>query len=149
MTPLVPATALKSLRLIVINIGKLTLACRIETVYKVVNRSQIHSSGLGPTGLTHVDGHTLVVIDLHRKLFNVSIAGEPGYFVIVKSHGDNLVAIPVTTAPNLIDVQREQIRLLPQSYRKSDTLGIASHVAVVSNGGESLTLFIIDENALL
>lgn len=131
------------------NIGKLTLACRIETVYKVVNCAQIHSSGLGPTGLTHVDGQTVVVIDLHRKLFNVSITGDPRYFVIIKPRRDNLVAIPVTTAPNLMDVQREQIRLLPQTYRQSDTLGIASHVAVIPNGEESLTLFILDENALL
>ncbi|MBE9067839.1 chemotaxis protein CheW [Leptolyngbya cf. ectocarpi LEGE 11479] len=147
MTSSIPVAA--SLRLIVINIGKLTLACRIETVYKVVNRSAIHSSGLGPTGLTHIDGHTVVVMDLHRKLFNVPITGEPGYFVIINSHGENLVAIPVTAAPNLMDVQREQIRLLPQTYRQSDTLGIASHVTVVPNGEESLTLFILDENALL
>lgn len=131
------------------NVGKLALACRIETVYKVINRSQIYSSGLGPTGLTHADDHTLVVIDLHRKLFNVSITDEPGYFVIIKSHVGHLVAIPVTTAPNLMDVQCDQIRLLPQTYRQSDTLGIASHVAVVPNEEKTLTLFIIDENALI
>lgn len=147
MTPVIPAAA--SLKLIVINIGELTLACRIETVYKVVNRSQIYSSGLGHTGLTHVDGHTLIVTDLHRKLFNVSSADKPGYFVIIKPKEDNLVAIPVTTAPNLMDVKREQIKLLPQTYRQSDTLGIASHVAVVPNGEDSLTLFVIDENALI
>ena len=65
------ATAIDTIRLITMDLGKLTLGCRIETVYKVVKQSQIHSSGLGHTGLTHIDGYAAVVVDLHRKLFNV------------------------------------------------------------------------------
>lgn len=138
-----------TLRLIVMSFGKLTLACRIETLYKVVNQSQIHSSGLGYTGVTHIDNHAVVVVDLHQKLFNVSIPDKPVYFVIVRPRTGELVAIPVTTSPNLIDIQREQIRVLPESYRQSDTLGIASHVALISHQDETLTTFILDENSLL
>lgn len=149
MTIRPPTAATDILRLITINLGKLTLGCRIETVYKVVKQSQIHSSGLGHTGLTHIDGHAVVVVDLHRKLFNAPTTDKQGYFVIIKPQTADLVAIPVATFPNLMDVHQEQVRVLPETYRQSDTLSIASHVAVVSHGNKPLTVFVIDENALI
>lgn len=149
MTIRPPATAADTLRLITMHLGKLTLGCRIETVYKVVKQSQIHSSGLGHTGLTHIDGHAAMVVDLHQKLFNVPTADKQGYFVIIKPQTADLVAIPVATSPNLMDVHREQVRVLPDAYRQSDTLTIASHVAVVSHGNKPLTVFVLDEDALI
>ncbi|MEL6228346.1 MAG: chemotaxis protein CheW [Cyanobacteria bacterium J06627_3] len=148
MTIRPPATAADTLRLITMDLGKLTLGCRIETVYKVVKQSQIHSSGLGHTGLTHIDAHTVMVVDLHHKLFNVPTPDKQGYLVIIKPQTADLVAIPVATSPNLMDVHREHVRVLPEAYRQSDTLSIASHVAVVSHGNKPLTVFVIDENAL-
>lgn len=144
-----PAKTLSTLRLITMNLGKLVLACRIETVYKIVNRSQIHGSGLGYTGLTHIDGHTVMVIDLHRKLFNLPLPDEPGYFMLIKPQIGELLAIPVTTSPSLIDVQYKYIRALPEPYRQSDTLNLASHVAVIPHGEQTLTIFVIDENCLI
>ncbi|MEA5465194.1 hypothetical protein [Leptothoe sp. PORK10 BA2] len=143
------ANDVKTLRLITMGLGQLTIACRIETVYKVVAQSQIHSSGLGYTGLTHIDGHAVVVVDLHHKLFNISITEQRGYFVILKPQVGDLVAIPVTTSPNMMDVPRDHIKVLPEAYRQSDTLNIASHVAVVPQGDKTLTLFVIDENILI
>ncbi|ESA35452.1 chemotaxis protein [Leptolyngbya sp. Heron Island J] len=144
-----PVNSLNTLKLIVMSLGQLTLACRIETVYKIVNRSQIHSSGLGYTGLTHIGEHTAVVIDLHRKLFNTPLADEPGYFVLIKPQTGDLLAIPVITSPNLMDIQHKQIRALPDPYRQSDTLNIASHVAVIPHKDKHLTIFVIDENSLI
>lgn len=144
----IPTKAIHPLRLIVMSLGKLTFACRIETVYKVVKYSQIHSSGLGYTGLTHLEGQAVIVIDLYRKLFQVSFPEEQGYFVIVKPQKGDLIAIPVATSPNLMDVLREHVRVLPESYRQSDTLDIASHVAVVPYNDETLTIFILDANTL-
>lgn len=149
MTIRPPATDAAPLRLITIALGKLTLGCRIETVYKVVKQSQIHSSGLGHTGLTHIDGHAATVVDLHHKLFKVPTTDKQGYFVIIKPQTADLVAIPVAASPNLMDIRREHVRVLPEAYRQSDTLSIASHVAVVSHGNKPLTVFVVDENTLI
>ena len=144
-----PVNSPNTLKLIVMSLGRLTLACRIETVYKIVNCSRIHSSGLGYTGLTHIDNHTAVVIDLHHKLFNTPLADEPEYFVLIKPRTGALLAIPVIKPPNLMDIQHEQIRALPEPYRQSDTLSIASHVAVIPGGNNTLTVFVINENSLI
>lgn len=143
------ANTTDNLRLIVMSLGQLTLACRIEAVFKVVNYSQIHSSGLGHTGVTYIDNHAVVVVDLYQRLFKASSIEDPRYFVIVKPQADGLVAIPVTISPNLVDVPREHIRVLPESYRQSDTLAIASHIAVIPDGDKPLTVFVLDENTLL
>ena len=79
----IPIHTTDTLRLVIMSLGKLTLACRIESLYKVVNCSQIHSSGTGYTGVTYIDNHAVVVIDLHQKLFNVPLPTKAGYFVVV------------------------------------------------------------------
>ncbi|MBT9315442.1 chemotaxis protein CheW [Leptothoe spongobia] len=145
----VSTKATQTLRLIVMSLGQLTVACNIETVYKVVKRSQIHGSGLGLTGMIHLDGQDVIVVDLHRKLFQVPISEKQGYFVIVKNQAADLIAIPVATSPNLMDVLREQVRILPEAYRQSDTLDLVSHVAVVPDGEQTLTIFVLDENTLI
>ena len=131
------------------SLGKLTVACRIETVYKVVKCGKIHSSGLGHTGMTHLEGKSMIVVDLQRKLFQTSTSEKQGYFVVVKPQIGDLIAIPVVKSPNLMDVLQEHVKVLPESYRQSDTLKIASHVAVVPDGEKTLTIFVLDENALI
>lgn len=134
-------------RLILMTMGKLLIACRIETVYKVVSSSKMHSTS--HMGVVHVDNRPLVVSDLYPKLFNTSIPAEPEYFVIVSSMNDDLVGIPVLKSPNLIDVPRERIKTLPASYRQTDTLRIVSHVVMLQTEKETSTIFVIDENTLL
>lgn len=131
------------------SLGDLTVACRIETVYKIVKRSQTHSSGLTYTGIAHLDGRAVTVVDLQYKLFRISIPKKEGYFTIIKPQQGELLAIPVTTSPNLMDIPRDNVRTLPTAYRQSDTLSIASHVAIVSQGDITQTIFLLDENSLI
>ena len=138
-----------SFRLIVTTLGGVTLAYRIETVYKVVKRSQILDSNLEHTGIIHINHEAAVIVDLYHKLFNTYTPNERGYFVVVKSCVGELIAVPVETSPNLMDVSREHVRVLPSSYRQANRLTVASHVAVVPHEKETLTIFVIDENSLL
>ena len=40
-------------------------------------------------------------------------------------------------------------RVLPDAYRRADTLEVASHVAVIPQGGVPLTVFLLDVQLLL
>jgi purine-binding chemotaxis protein CheW len=55
----------------------------------------------------------------------------------------------VNNAPTLLDVLPQQIRQLPDSYRQNDTLQSASHVMVVEEKSEKLTVFLLDPDLLL
>ena len=141
------------IKLLVFEMGILTLALPIEQVQKVVKHSAIHGSGLSYVNLVHLGSKEVAVVDLHRKLFKVSqpeILDQKGYFIITKSIIGEPLGIMVAQTPSLMDVPLEQIRAVPNSYRQADTLEIASHVAVIPRTEDrSLTIFILDLKQLI
>jgi len=142
-----------SVKLLVFGIGKLTLALPILQVQKVIRHNPLHGSGLSHVSLTHLDDQEIAIVDLHQKLFKVSLPpqGETkGYFIISKKITQEPIGILVSESPALVDVASNQIRLIPNSYRRADTLEIASHVAVVpQEDGTSQTIFILDLKQLI
>ncbi len=140
------------LKLVVFAMGGLQLALRIESVYKVVNHSPVYSSGLNHVGITHLGNQEVTVVDLHRRFFKADQTSEssPGnYLVIVKNTTGEFYGIPVADTPILIEVPLSMIRILPESYRRADTLEVASHVAVIPQEGTPLTVFLLDVDLLL
>ena len=140
------------LKLVVFGMGGLNLALRIESVYKVVNHTSTYSSGLGAVGVTHLGEGEITVVDLHRRFFKSSqtnSSNSSGYLVVVQNSTKELYGIPVAETPALMEVPVEMIRVLPESYRRADTLDVASHVAVIPQHGTPLTIFLLDVNRLL
>jgi len=141
-----------SLKLVVFQIGKLTLSLPVEQVTKVTKYNQTHGSGLSWVNLTHLEEQEVPIIDLHHKLFKVSqneLSSEKGYFVITKNTTGEPLGIRVLQSPTLLDVPFSQIRILPVSYRHADTLEIASHVAIIPQEDETLqTIFVLDVDCL-
>ena len=94
----------------------------------------------------------ITVIDLHKKLFNISQIGKSGlgkYLIITKNSRGEQFGIAIAAPPTLIDVPLPHIRALPESYRHADTLEIASHVTVIPLEETSLTVFLLDVDRLL
>jgi len=160
---LAPAAQVKSqlIKLITFDIGKLNLAVRIDQVYKVVNIPMVHSSGLNPVGLARIDNQDVTVVDLHRRLFRAEATPVSSYYlVLVKTARGELLGIPASQTPLMMELPAQLIRSLPESFRRSDTLEIASHIAVLpaeqsteqainqSESSASRTLFLLDVEML-
>ncbi len=141
------------IKTIIFTIGKLTVALPVEQVKKVIRKNAVYSSGLTHVHLTHIGEQEVTVVDLHQKLFKVSqIESENSkkYLIITKSLINEPLGIVVTETPVLLDIPIGQIRTIPNTYRNADTLGIASHVAVIPQEGESSkTIFILDLERLI
>ncbi len=141
------------LKIVVFTIGKLTVALPVAKVKKVTKKSTIYSSGLTHVHLTHIDQQEITVIDLHQKLFKVSqsqLDREKEYLIITKSLIGEPLGIVVNETPILMDIPLTQIRTIPNTYRQADTLGIASHVAVIPQEDDtSKTIFILDLERLV
>ncbi len=93
----------------------------------------------------------VTVLDIHRRLFKTSRTNEnvqPGYLVVIQNTQGELYGIPVEIVPALMDVPLSTVRVLPESFRHADTLGIASHVAVIPQSEAPLTLFLLDIDTL-
>ncbi|MBE9126720.1 MULTISPECIES: chemotaxis protein CheW [unclassified Coleofasciculus] len=141
-----------SLKLIVFRIGSLNLALPIESVHKIFNQTPIYGSRVNYVGITHVGDQEVTVVDLYRRFFKSDSTRESdsiGYLVIVQNTTGELYGIPVTDTPVLMDVPLSTIRILPESYRRADTLDIASHVAVIPQDGTQLTIFVLDVELLM
>lgn len=148
------ATKNSLVKLLVFEIGKLTLALPILQVQKVIKQQDVHGSGLSHINLSHLQHQEIAIVDLHQKLFGVSLtqSDSTGYFIIGKNSKnvtDEPIGIVVKQTPTIIDIPLEQIRLLPDAYRRSDTLEIASHVTVITQSDKDLTIFILDLTRLI
>lgn len=144
--------AVASLKVVVFGIGNLNFALHIKTVYKVLNQTPVYSSGLNNVGIAHVGDYEVIVVDLHRWLFQSSITNEQskaGYLIIAQNTQGELYGIPVVGVPALREIPLSSIRVLPESYRNADILGIASHVAVIPQVEVPLTIFLLDVEQLL
>lgn len=144
------AQSTESIKLLVFEIGKLTLALPILQVQKVIRQAEVHGSGLNYVNLALTETEEVTVVDLHQKLFGVSLdRSSSNFLVLSKNDRGESLGIAVAKSPTLIDVSLERIRLLPNTYRRADTLEIASHVTVVTRGETSTTIFILDLQRLI
>lgn len=135
-----------TVRLLVFDVGKLTLALPIARVQKVIKYGEVYGSGLSYVNLIHWHDREITVIDLYQKLFKISQSDAKSrkYVIIARNTSEELLGIVVSQLPTSIEVSQSRIRVIPDSYRNADTLEIASHVAIVSLDGRSQTIFVLD-----
>lgn len=143
----------QSLKILTFAVSKLTLALPVNNVKKIVNLTNLTGSGLGHISITHLQDKEITVIDLHKKLFKteaVDLNRAKGYLIITSNEQAEMFGIIVNQTPILLEIPLEQVRVIPDSYRRSDTLDIASHVTVIEQADDMpKTVFIIDVNHLL
>lgn len=145
------ASSGESVKLLVFEIGKLTLALPILQVKKVIRQQEVFGSGMSHVNLTHLNESAVTIVDLHLRLFGKSLtqSESAGYFILSQSQAGETLGIVVPQSPSLVDVALEKVRLLPESYRQADTLAIASHVTVLTHDDTTTTIFILDLTRLM
>lgn len=137
---------------LVFTLGKLNLAFDVDHVEKIVNYLPIHNSGTTAIGLIHLEDRSVTVIDLHRQLFKVSQPPTTKgrlFLILFKNRLGESLGLLVNETPTLMDIPLPQIRVLPESYRRNDTLACASHVMIIQEKEQSFTVFALDPDRLI
>jgi len=151
-SPPTPAGADQREKFLLFNVGKLNLALPIAQVVKILNYQTIHGSGATDAGLVHVEGRSVTLLDLHQQFFKTPapapVSAKP-FLILVKNSVQEEFCLLVNTTPTLVEVRRSEIRLLPDSYRRHDTLASAAQVMIVKEKGQDFTVFILDPDQLL
>jgi purine-binding chemotaxis protein CheW len=146
-------SASTTLRVVTFPVGKLTLSVPIQSVYRVLSQVPVYGSGERGVGIAHLEDYELTVFDLEYQLFTQKnqepIAAPTGSHIVVVQSETEVLGLLVKQAPTLMNLPRDRVRVLPSSYRKADTLGFCSHVAVVEEGEETKTVFLLDVNRLI
>jgi purine-binding chemotaxis protein CheW len=150
-TPKQTKAAAAIVRVILFRIGTLNLAIRLESVNKILKNTPIDSSGTNSFGVAQVGDREITILDLQRQLFGDSGVAERGihsHLILLKTASGEPFGIPVAEVPTLIEIALTSLRVLPESYRRADTLSMATHVARVPQGDGELTVFLVDTNLL-
>jgi purine-binding chemotaxis protein CheW len=141
-----------TLKVLTFTVGSLNLALRLDPVSRILRHAPIYGSSPSSDGRIRIDERELPIVDLPRRLFHSSWlrAGNDTtpaiapFAILLRGSDGERVGLPIPAAPSLADIAIAAIRVLPPSYRQADTLGIASHVAVVPHGEGTLTLCLLD-----
>jgi purine-binding chemotaxis protein CheW len=139
-------------KFLLFTLGQLHLALPIAQVVRILNYAPVHGSGTTATGLVHLEDRSVTVIDLGQRLLHRSqspSALTKSFLILAQTSRGEEFAIVVPSPPTLMDVAVEHIRVLPASYRQNDTLNCASHVMVIPQLGQSLTVFLLEPDALV
>jgi chemotaxis signal transduction protein len=145
-------TSLHNMKVVVFPIGSLNCAINIFSIYKVVKSTRFYGEDNNWVSMTRVGDREVTILDLRRRLFPNELGEATStqvYIIVLQNSQGDLYGIPVNGIPSLIDLAVDQIRVLPDSFRQANALGIASHVAIVPQSSESLTLFLLDTEFLL
>lgn len=141
-------TQSSTLKVLAFPLGNLYLGLRLDLVQKIIPTPEIFKSGQKPLGIAHFDDQEVIILDPYQKLYRCPNPHEASYVVIIQNARQDLYGIPVTIVPTLRELPLSTLRLLPPAYRKGDTLGIASHVALVPDGERTWTIFVLDPDRL-
>jgi purine-binding chemotaxis protein CheW len=132
--------------------GDVNLALHINSIAKVLPQTKVYGSGLNGVGIAHLGDREVTVFDLYQRLFQSSSskdAFQGSYLMIIKNRQSELIGIPVTEVPTLMEIPLSCIRVLPESYRNADIFGFATHVAVIPAMEPPMTIFMLDIEQLL
>lgn len=145
--------ATRQQKLLIFRVGKLNLALLVDSVQKILRHSESYGTGVTAMGISHLgDSREITVIDLHKRLFKKSQSSQQKtqqFLILAKNSANETFGIIVSETPSLLDVPLSQIRVLPDSYRQSDTLDMATHVTLIAQNEENLMVFILDADQLV
>jgi chemotaxis signal transduction protein len=123
-----------TIELIVFDIGEVSFGIPITKINRVISRIFIGED----FSLTQ----DVEILDLHQQLTGVSLS-TPNAIAIFTGDRQQLYGIPIDSVPTIVCVPLDRIRTLPEELRTNSSIGIATHVAMVSNPEIDLTVFIL------
>jgi chemotaxis signal transduction protein len=133
-------------KMMIFGVGDLYLGIDLASVQKVLNLPMIHKGHNPCLGITQVDNHPIVALDLYQTLYGQDSNTTKGYFILTQQGGEVTYGLMVAQLPTMIEIPLADFHPLPTTYRVRDTLRIASQMAQVQidKTTVSATVFILD-----
>lgn len=146
-----PKTNQGNLKIVVFQVGRLSFALPIYTIVKIASHIPVSRSGLNSFGIAHLGDIEITIVDLYQRLFHQAstFVTTQEYLIVAQTSSQEILGIEVGTIPVILEVPYNQIRTLPASYRRLDTLEIASHVTIIPESEGNRTVFLLDVDRLL
>jgi chemotaxis signal transduction protein len=122
------------IELIIFDIGEVSFGIPITKIDRIISNIHLDQD--------HTLTENVTILDLHDRLTGISIV-NPTAIAIFTDDQQQSFGIPINTVPTLLAVPLELIRTIPNEFRTTSPLGIASHLAIVPMSMTQLTIFIL------
>jgi chemotaxis signal transduction protein len=122
------------IELIIFDIGEVSFGIPITKIDRIISNVHLDQD--------HTLTENFTILDLHDRLTGISIV-NPTAIAIFTTDQQQSFGIPIDTVPTLLAVPLEVIRTIPNEFRITSPLGIASHLAIVPMSMTQLTIFIL------
>ena len=129
-------TAELTIEFAIFEIGGVSFGLPISKIDRIINNTSTDNNLSCPIDVE--------ILNLHHKIFGMSSALGAAACTIVRRDEQPPCAIPVDTIPTLTLVPIDRIRTIPSDLRSTNSLGVASHVAIISTPAGELTVFILE-----
>ena len=148
-----------TLRTIVFSLSEDTLSAQVdylfalpvEAVLKAITCPPINWVVDSGIGITDLGSQNVTVVDLRQQFLFANpekqeegnyeqVADSHRFLILLKTRTEELCGISVANPPTLTDIPLSAIRPVPSSYRQVAGLGLASHMAVLSETQENKPL---------
>jgi len=133
---------------IVFKISDCLMALPMDNVLKVINTPSLQR-GWNAMGLIQIGNYTIRIVDLYQQLNAEDrslLPDHQSFLVITRPLRGELCGIVVDEPPNLVELDHDLIRKLPQSNRQ---LPMVSHAAIIPENEVTTTIFMLDLQQLL
>jgi chemotaxis signal transduction protein len=133
LPPIVPLKS-TTIELVVFEIASISFGIPMTKINRVISNVFL--------GEDYTLTQDVEIMDLHQRLTGIEIS-DFNAIAIYTGADRQLYGIPIETVPILMTIPLDRIRTIPQAIRTKNPLGIASHIAMISNSELELTIFIL------
>ncbi len=127
------------------------LAVPLHSVIRVIRTPASIRHQTQEIGLMSWAGQEITLLNLYPRMapqYAHQLHSLAPFLILVRSQQGEGYGLAVQNSPNLFALPLSTIRPLPDSYRRSLPLDLASHVAVLPRPDSPLIVFLLDLNRI-
>jgi hypothetical protein len=126
----------------------LWMAIPMSLTRKIVRLSDLLQPGEALPETITIDHWSPKVFDLHQHIYGNPPQTPDTHIVVVELAPGEVFAVPMAQLPTIIKLETAQLKPIPNSYRDLYLLEIASHITVLMNDDEAVSVFLVDGDKL-
>ncbi|MGF1537337.1 MAG: chemotaxis protein CheW [Elainellaceae cyanobacterium] len=132
-------------KLIAFPLANHRVALPLQSVLRVLHHQlEDNDDSLNAMGLLQIGHYVIRAINLYQWL-TPGPSPQPPFLIIVRGPTGEPVGVWADDLPDLVELSPDSLRSLPPSaIAASRFLGLMSHAAVISDGGENRTVFLLN-----
>jgi hypothetical protein len=137
-----------AIRVVLAPFKHLWIAVPMAAVRKIMRLSDVLVEGEPLPATLDIDDLHTTVIDLYEQIYGVPNSQPDSHIVALQLADGTGYSLPMSKLPAIVNLDATLVKPIPTDYRNLYMLDIASHITLLRQGKEEITIFVIDPEKL-